>query len=74
MFGLFKADHGQGCRPRLREKATSSTWVWTNDRVVAQQGGTGTFCGLVKHELNVFTTWVVLTCDWKGGEDVSGVT
>ena len=41
-FGLSKTDHGQDYRPRLRERATSSTWVCTESRVGFRLGGTCT--------------------------------
>ena len=54
-FGLSKTDNGQDNRPRLRERATSSTWFCTNGKVGSRLGGTGTpMCGQVKHELNEF--------------------
>ena len=38
-FGLSKTDHRQDCRPRLRERTTSSTGVCTNGRVGSRLGG-----------------------------------
>ena len=42
MFGLSKTGHRQDYRPRLRERATSSTWVCTDGRVSSRSGGTCT--------------------------------
>ena len=41
-FGLSKTEHGQDYRPRLRERATSSTWVCVDGMVGSRQGGTRT--------------------------------
>ena len=37
-FGLSKTEHGQDYRPRLQERATSSTWVCIDGMVGSPQG------------------------------------
>ena len=41
-FGRSETGHWQDYKPRLRERATSSTWVCTDGRVGSRSGGTCT--------------------------------
>ena len=62
-FGLSKTDHGQVYRPRLRGRATSSTWVCTNGRVGSRKG----LLWACEERAECVPTWEVLTCGCKNG-------